>query len=170
MLEGHHFQLWTNHKLLLADLNQVSQPWMPRQQRHLAFIAECTNDVRHVPGIFNMVADQLSRPLDTPECQVTTHQQSTTPTSQVAASDLPAGPEATVQLPTINYTDMAAAQEFSPGVATLHTPSGLSIIMRDLEGNIKRHVHLKPLHIPVPGAALATSTLIRLAPLPSSGG
>ena len=42
MLEGRHFQLWTYHKPLLAALHRVLLPWMPWQQRQLAFIAECT--------------------------------------------------------------------------------------------------------------------------------
>ena len=31
MLEGHHFQLWTDHKLLLAALHRVLQRWTLRQ-------------------------------------------------------------------------------------------------------------------------------------------
>ena len=47
-LEGHKFQLWTDHKLLLAALHRVSEPWTPRQQRQLSFIAECTAGMLHV--------------------------------------------------------------------------------------------------------------------------
>ena len=35
-LKGYHFQLWTDHKPLLAALHQVSLLWTPGQ---LAFIA-----------------------------------------------------------------------------------------------------------------------------------
>ena len=59
-LEGRLFQLWTDHKPLLAALHRVSEPWTPRQQRQLAFIAECTGDVIHVTGVSNVVADALS--------------------------------------------------------------------------------------------------------------
>ena len=40
--------LWTDHKLLLAALHRVSEPWTPRQQRQLSFIAECTGGMLHV--------------------------------------------------------------------------------------------------------------------------
>ncbi len=74
MLEGCHFQLWTDHKLLLAALHRVTQPWTPRQKQQLAFIAECTNDVLHVPGLSNMVAHHLLHPPAAPACQMATHQ------------------------------------------------------------------------------------------------
>ena len=92
MMEGHHFQLRTDHKPLLAALNHVSQPWTPRQQLQLAFITECTSHVWHVPGLSNMVADQLSRPPPTLACLVATYQLPTAPMCLVATSDLPAGP------------------------------------------------------------------------------
>ena len=61
-LEGREFQLWTDHKPLVAALHRVSPPWSGRQQRQLAYIAEYTTDLRHVPGTSNVVADALSRP------------------------------------------------------------------------------------------------------------
>jgi hypothetical protein len=42
-LEGHPFQLWTNHKPLIFALNRVSPPTSGRQQRHLAFSSEYTS-------------------------------------------------------------------------------------------------------------------------------
>ena len=62
LLEGRKFQLHTDHKPLVAAINRVSPPWSAKQQRHLAYIAEFTSDIRHVPGIVNIVADALSRP------------------------------------------------------------------------------------------------------------
>jgi hypothetical protein len=47
-LEGRPFQLWTDHKPLLFALNRVSPPTSGRQQRHLAFISEYTNQLRYV--------------------------------------------------------------------------------------------------------------------------
>ena len=61
-LEGRPFQLHTNHKPLVTALHRISPPWTARQQRHLAYIAEFTAGLRHVPGISNAVADALSRP------------------------------------------------------------------------------------------------------------
>ena len=71
-LEDRQFQLWTDHKLLFVALHRVSEPWTPRQQRQLAFIAECTADVVHMQGVSNVVADALSQPPDAPACHVVT--------------------------------------------------------------------------------------------------
>ena len=62
LLESRQFELWTDHKPLVAALNRVSPLWTPRQQRQLAYIAEFTSNIRHVPGKDNVVADALSRP------------------------------------------------------------------------------------------------------------
>jgi hypothetical protein len=60
-LEGRPFQLWTDHKSLILALNRISLPTSGRQQRHLAFISEYTNQLVYVPGMSNVVADALSR-------------------------------------------------------------------------------------------------------------
>lgn len=39
---------------------KVSEPWSPRQERHLACISEFTTDARHIAGKDNCVADALS--------------------------------------------------------------------------------------------------------------
>ena len=52
----------TDHKPMTFALQQVSDHWSGRQQRHLSFIAEYTADLRHIAGKENMVADALSRP------------------------------------------------------------------------------------------------------------
>ena len=61
-LEGIQFHLLTDHKLLTFVLRLLLDPWTARQQRHLAYIAEFTSDVRHVAGAKNVVADTLSLP------------------------------------------------------------------------------------------------------------
>ena len=63
-MEGHQFQLWTDHKPLLVALHRLSEPWTPKQQRQLAFIDE------FVPSVSNIVADTLSQPLDALVCNV----------------------------------------------------------------------------------------------------
>ena len=63
MIEGREFLLFTDHKPLTHALFKVSPPWTARQQRHLAFIAEYTSSILHVPGLENTVADALSRPV-----------------------------------------------------------------------------------------------------------
>ncbi len=61
-LEGRPFKLWTDHKPLIFALHRVSPPTSGRQQRHLAFISEYTNQLRYLPGTTNVVADAQSRP------------------------------------------------------------------------------------------------------------
>jgi transposase InsO family protein len=62
MLEGRKFAVFTDHKPLTSALKRVSEPWTARQQRHLAYIAEYTSNLRHIAGVANVVADTLSRP------------------------------------------------------------------------------------------------------------
>ena len=65
-LEGRRFCVFTDHKPLVSALHRVSPPWSARQQRHLAYVAEFTSDLRHVPGKDNVAADALSRPCADP--------------------------------------------------------------------------------------------------------
>ena len=67
MLEGREFLLFTDHKPLTSALFRSSPPWSARQQRHLAYVAEFTSSIVHVPGLENTVADALSRPSPTPK-------------------------------------------------------------------------------------------------------
>ena len=60
-LEGRSFTLFTDHKPLTFAISKISDPWSPRQQRHLAYVSEFTTDVRHIEGKNNTVADTLSR-------------------------------------------------------------------------------------------------------------
>jgi hypothetical protein len=62
LLEGRQFHVLTDHKPLTFALHRVSDSWSARQQRQLAYVAEYTSDLRHVPGASNVVADTLSRP------------------------------------------------------------------------------------------------------------
>ena len=60
-IEGRRFHIFTDHKPLTFAFASNSDRWTPRQQRHLAFIAEHTTDIRHIHGRDNAVADALSR-------------------------------------------------------------------------------------------------------------
>ena len=60
-LEGRQFTAWTDHKPLCGAIGSVTER-SPLQTRHLSFITEFTTDIRHVPGVTNVVADCLSRP------------------------------------------------------------------------------------------------------------
>ena len=60
-LEGRTFTAYTDHKPLSFAFSKITDPWSPRQQRHLAFISEFTTQIRHIDGKDNCVADALSR-------------------------------------------------------------------------------------------------------------
>jgi hypothetical protein len=62
ILEGRAFTIFTDHKPLVGALARTTDPWTPRECRHLAYVAEFTSDVKHVAGQDNLVADALSRP------------------------------------------------------------------------------------------------------------
>ncbi len=62
MLEGQKFAVLTDHKPLTHAVFRVLDPWTARQCWHLAYVAEYTSDIRHIPGLSNVVADTLSRP------------------------------------------------------------------------------------------------------------
>ena len=62
MLEGRPFTLYTDHKPLTFALSKAAEAWTARQSRHLSYVAEFTNDIRHISGADNIVADTLSRP------------------------------------------------------------------------------------------------------------
>ncbi len=55
------FYILTNHKPLTIALAKKPDRSSPRQARHLDFISQFTNDIRHVSGACNTVADALSR-------------------------------------------------------------------------------------------------------------
>jgi hypothetical protein len=62
MLDGCHFAIFTDHKLLTYALAHVSDSWTARQSRQLSYVIEYTWDICHIAGAANMVADTLSRP------------------------------------------------------------------------------------------------------------
>ena len=100
------------------------------------FIAECTNDVLHVPGLSNVVADHLSRLPAAPTCQLATQLQPTAPTCQAATPHLNHISGTPVAHPAIDYAAMAAAKRSCPGVAALRAACSLSIVTRDVEGHL----------------------------------
>ena len=116
-LEGRPFQLHTDHKPLVTALHRISPPWTARQ-RHLAYIAEFTADLRHVPGISNAVADALSRPDPVPPPPPPQWVQS------VAQAEQPA-PSATA---------LATAQATCPDVAAMQQSTNLTIATQIVDG------------------------------------
>jgi len=56
LLEGRAFTLYTNHKPLTFLLGKQADAYSARQQRHLAYVAEYTSDIRYVAVAENLVA------------------------------------------------------------------------------------------------------------------
>jgi hypothetical protein len=108
-LEGRPFQLWTDHKPLIFALHRVSPPTSGRQQCHLAFIFEYTNQLRYLPGTTNVVADALSCPA-------------------AAAAGVEWVCAAIADKSPLDLKDMALRQILCPQVQALHSSQGLLII------------------------------------------
>ena len=60
-LDGRCFHILSDHKPLSQALHRISDPWTPRVQRQLSYLAELTSDIRHIAGKANVVAIALSR-------------------------------------------------------------------------------------------------------------
>jgi hypothetical protein len=59
---GQRFTIFADYKPLTYALSCVSVPWMARQYRQLAYVAEFTSDINHIAGLENILADTLSQP------------------------------------------------------------------------------------------------------------
>jgi len=62
MLEERKFTVYTDHKPLVYAFNKAQSS--PRQTRHLEFISQFTTDIRYMTGKENVVADALSRHIE----------------------------------------------------------------------------------------------------------
>ncbi|BHF75798.1 hypothetical protein SprV_0501890200 [Sparganum proliferum] len=62
-IEGRNFCIYTDHKALTYTLSNSSDKYSPREDRHLDFISQYTIDIRFLKGLYNQVADCLSRPV-----------------------------------------------------------------------------------------------------------
>jgi len=60
-IESHHTTLFTDHKPIIHSFNKPPKDNSPKQCRQLSFLAEYIDDVIHVKGSANVVADALSR-------------------------------------------------------------------------------------------------------------
>lgn len=83
-IEGRQVTLMTDHKPLVTAFRSQKPAKLDRQQRHWAFISEHVNDVQFISGSENVVADCLSRSVNS---------------VQIDAYDLPAIAEAQSQDP-----------------------------------------------------------------------
>jgi transposase InsO family protein len=61
MLEARPFTVFTDHKPLTSVKGRASADKSPRQTRHFDFILQFTDDIQHIAGLQNVVADALSR-------------------------------------------------------------------------------------------------------------
>jgi hypothetical protein len=106
VLEGRSFRILTDHLPLTLAMRRVSPLWSARQVRQLAYISEFSTDIRHTPGLRNVVADALSRPSMSPPPPVPT------PLSveSLSTASTASMPPASYQPPAIDYAAMAAAQ------------------------------------------------------------
>lgn len=62
-VEGRSFTIYTDHKPLTTALFTKTER-SPRQTNHLSYISQFTNDIQHINGKDNVVADCLSRVSD----------------------------------------------------------------------------------------------------------
>jgi hypothetical protein len=97
MIEGRNCILATDHKPLSEALGRHSDPWSPRQQRHLSALSELLGGIIHRSGVDNTVADCLSR-----------------------------GPVAAISL-TLNYNDLAMAQSTCPDLTMVRSWPSLQL-------------------------------------------
>jgi hypothetical protein len=106
VLEGRQFRILTDHLPLTLAMRRVSPLWSARQVRQLAYISEFSTDIRHTPGLRNVVADALSRPSPPPT-------QNQSPCIPPACPPVEGNLISTAEFqtpPPINYAAMAAAQ------------------------------------------------------------
>ena len=108
MLDARLFTLYTDHRPVVNRFYSWTSPASPRQSRHLDFIAQFTNDVRHVAGPDN-IADALSRPFEPP----------------LLNAILP-------ELPSINYLHGAIAQRRDTEISQLRLHNDTSLDLQEL--------------------------------------
>ena len=101
-IEGRQFHVITDHKPLTFAFSTQSSKLTPRQIRHLDYISQFTTDVRHIKGSDNAVADALSR---------------------IEANALHSDPADTVFPPTVDFKDIAAAQQHDTELQQLQSSS-----------------------------------------------
>lgn len=112
-LEGRQFTVFTDHKPLTFAFRTPTDRLTPREQRQLAFLAEFTTDFQHVPGANNLVADLLSRPLET----------SINATSAIVPGSAPA---------VVDFVKLADAQSQSTELTSLREATDSSLIWKEV--------------------------------------
>jgi cleavage and polyadenylation specificity factor subunit 1 len=129
VLEGRPFRILTDHLPLTLAMRRVSPLWSARQVRQLAYISEFSTDIRHTPGLRNVVADALSRP--SPPPPPVTHP---SPVGSLSTPSSETGPPADQQPPAIDYAAMAAAQLTCTDCSKMCDSKSLFITAKTTEG------------------------------------
>jgi len=119
-LEGRPFHILTDHKPLTHALHRVSPAHTARQERHLAYIAEFTSDIRHVAGRENVVADTLSRPPAPPEG----------PAEEAVAAVAPP-----LTVPPLDWAAISRDQQDDPQVEQLQYNRALQLVKVSMAGH-----------------------------------
>ena len=110
-LEATSFQLRTDHKPVVQACFRRGDPMSGRQLRQISYILEHTNQITHVDGIKNFVADALSR----------------APVSSASICSVPGLPVAAPSL-----EEFAAAQVKCKEVQALRSSTTLTVISKQL--------------------------------------
>ena len=100
-------------------MNRVSDPWSARQQGHLAYVAEYTSEIHHLPRADNVVADSLSR---TP---VVAAQPQAVAAQPQAVAAVPVVPPASTRPP--SWKEVAVDQATCPKIKAVLLSSSLQL-------------------------------------------
>ena len=114
-----------DHKPLTQALRRVSPPWSSRQSRQLSFITEYTSDIRHIPGMENIVAYTMSRSNLVPEIEsekISAVNSLPQTFAHIYTVTVPNSP------PGINYQKLAAQQQICPAVLQLIVSANLKVV------------------------------------------
>ncbi|MFO0005479.1 MAG: hypothetical protein ACK559_30555, partial [bacterium] len=126
VLEGRQFRILTDHLPLTLAMRRVSPLWSARQVRQLAYISEFSTDIRHTPGLRNVVADALSRPPPPPPPTPAEVQPPDT-NNDISTADL-------LEPPPIDYAAMAAAQVTCSDCSKMCDSRSLFISSQQIKG------------------------------------
>ncbi len=128
ILEGRQFRILTDHLPLTLAMRRVSPLWSARQVRQLAYISEFSTDIRHTPGLRNIVADVLSRPPTSPPVLAPV------PVSNLTTAEPRTDPPTAERPSPIDYAAMAAAQLTCTDCSKMCDSKSLFITTRKVEG------------------------------------
>ena len=110
-------------------MRRVSPLWSARQVRQLAYVSEFSTDIRHTPGLKNVVADALSRPPTSPPPPI-----SPVPVDNLVTTTDGSPPPNTGPQTAVDYAAMAAAQLSCADCSRMCDSKSLFITSRKVAG------------------------------------